>query len=72
MTLISMKLSCDPNLFCTSYIYTHTILINSNIVGFNVIRFALHLSRQKTRLVRGHHMHEEIEAIVSPLLKDSK
>ena len=37
------------------------LLINAQIDWFRVIRFALHLSRQKTHLVRGHNMHKEIE-----------
>ena len=49
-------------IYFTQCIFIHIIiLINDNIDWFNVIWFALHISHKKTRFVRVHIMHEEIE-----------
>ena len=49
-------------IYFAQWIFIHNmLLINAYFDWFKVIRFALHISRQKTLLVRGHNMIEEIE-----------
>jgi len=53
-----MKLSCDPNFFCTVYIYTHHSLLTLIVARSSDLLYSF---PAKTRLVRGHNIHEDIE-----------